>query len=779
MTRSGSFHFPASRQSAIWIAVLAVVRVGGVVPTAVARPPATSPSIAAVSADHARQMADGLAIFSRHVRPLLVARCLKCHGGEAEVQSGFNLATREGLLAGGTNGKAVIPGNGQRSRLYRLITHAEEPYMPQDAAKLSPAEIAQIAAWIDHGAPYDEGLLPTAKPKESWTARKVDPKFRNFWSFQPLKITRPPVAAAESWSLNPIDAFIKQSLGRHKLAPNAEASPRALVRRVTFDLIGLPPTAADLDAFEASPSPAAYAALVDRLLASPHYGNRWARHWLDLSRFAESHGFEHDYDRPTAYHFRDFVIRAFNDDLPYDTFIRWQLAGDELAPHDSLALMATGFLAAGVHSTQITKNEVEKQRYDELDDMLATTGNAILGLSVGCARCHDHKFDPIPQADYYRLLSAFTTTVRTEVMLPSEPGHSQRLKALIASEGLPAVRLHTQGDDFFKQTYFLARGDVNQKSGEAPLGYLQVLMRSPDREKHWPAEPPKGSRTSYRRTALADWLTDTQEGAGQLVARVIVNRLWQHHFGHGIVATPNDFGTRGERPSHPELLDWLAGELIRHGWRLKPIQRLILTSAAYRESSDADHAKEAVDPTNRYFWRHEKRRLEGEVVRDALLACANRLDERMFGPGSLDEAQRRRSIYFTVKRSELVPMMQVFDAPEALSSMGDRPSTTIAPQALLLLNNANVRADARAFARRLLPALDRSTAEAVRRGYRIALCRDPQPDELADSSAFIEQQRKLHESDPSPAGRRSDARQSALLDFCQALMCLNEFVYVD
>ncbi|HET6324009.1 MAG TPA: DUF1553 domain-containing protein, partial [Planctomycetaceae bacterium] len=472
-------------------------------------------------------------------------------------------------------------------------------------------------------------------------------------------------------------------------------------------------------------------------------------------------------------------IRAFNEDLPYDTFVRWQLAGDEFAPHDSMALMATGFLAAGVHSTQITKNEVEKQRYDELDDMLATTGNAILGLSVGCARCHDHKFDPIPQADYYRLLSAFTTTVRTEVDLQPRPTDLKPVKALIASEGLPPVRLHTQGDDFFKETFFLGRGDVNQKQGAAPLGFLQVLMRSPDGPKHWPAEPPKGSRTSYRRTALADWLTDTQAGAGQLVARVIVNRLWQHHFGHGIVATPNDFGTRGERPSHPELLDWLAAELIRHNWQLKPIHRLILTSAAYRESGEADRAKESLDPLNRYFWRHEKRRLEGEVVRDALLACGNRLDERMFGPGSLDEAQRRRSIYFTVKRSELVAMMQVFDAPEALSSMGDRPSTTIAPQALLLLNNANVRADARAFAARLLPALDRSPAEAVRNGYRMALCRDPRPEELEDSITFIEQQRALHAADSKAAGGSTHAREAALLDFCQVLMCLNEFVYVD
>jgi mono/diheme cytochrome c family protein len=741
------------------------------------RPVAQSPvaqSLAAVSADHPRQMAEGLAIFARHVRPVFVRRCLKCHGGEAEIQSGFNLATREGLLKGGVNGKAVIPGNSRGSRLYRLITHAEEPYMPQDAPKLSDAEIGQIASWIEHGAPYDEGLIPSAKSAPSWTERVVDPKARTFWSFQPLATARAPAEAARTaWPRNPIDAFIKQSLDRQKLTPNAEAGPRALVRRVTFDLIGLPPRAAELDAFEADPSPAAYAALVDRLLASPHYGNRWARHWLDLARFAESHGFEHDYDRPTAYHFRDFVIRAFNEDLPYDTFIRWQLAGDEFAPHDSMALMATGFLAAGVHSTQITKNEVEKQRYDELDDMLATTGNAILGLSVGCARCHDHKFDPIPQADYYRLLSAFTTTVRTEVDLQPRPTDRRPVKALIASEGLPPVRLHTQGDDFFKQTFFLSRGDVNQKQGAAPLGFLQVLMRSPDREKHWPAEPPKGSRTSYRRTALADWLTDTQTGAGQLVARVIVNRLWQHHFGHGIVATPNDFGTRGERPSHPELLDWLAAELIRHNWQLKPIQRLILTSAAYRESGEADRAKEAVDPLNRLFWRHEKRRLESEVVRDALLACGNRLDERMFGPGSLDEAQRRRSIYFTIKRSELVSMMQVFDAPEALTSMGDRPSTTIAPQALLLLNNANVRACARAFAARLLPALGRSPAEAVRGGYRMAVCRDPRPDELEDSVTFIEQQRALHAVDSK------SAREAALLDFCQVLMCLNEFVYVD
>jgi mono/diheme cytochrome c family protein len=726
-----------------------------------------------VPADHARQMAEGLAIFTQHVRPVLIKRCLKCHGGEAEIQSGFNLATREGLLAGGTNGKAIVPGKSPVSRLYRMITHAEEPNMPQDAPKLADAEIAHIAEWIDRGAPYDDGLVAPAKRAPVWTEKTVDPKARKFWSFQPLKV-RPAPDAAKSSPRTPVDAFIAQKLAEKKIGWNPEVDRRKLIRRVSFDLIGLPPTPEEVAAFVNDPSPLAYDALLDRLMASPHYGHRWARHWLDLSRFAESHGFEHDYDRPSAYHFRDFVIQAFNADLPFNTFVRWQLAGDELAPHDSLAMMATGFLAAGVHSTQITKNEVEKQRYDELDDMLATTGTAILGLSVGCARCHDHKFDPIPQADYYRLLSAFTTTVRSEVSLPLGPKGSKLEKVLVASEGLPPVRLHSQGDDFFKQTFFLKRGDVNQKQGEAPLGYLQVLMRTPDAEKHWSVTPPSGSRTSFRRTALADWIIDPDYGAGQIVARVIVNRLWQHHLGHGIVATPNDFGARGEAPSHPELLDWLAAELIRHDWRLKPIQRLILTSAAYLQDSQFDPAKAAVDPGNRLFCRHEKRRLEGEVVRDALLACGKILDERMYGPGTLDETQRRRAIYFTVKRSKLVPMMQVFDAPEALSSIGDRPSTTIAPQALLLLNNPNVRNCARAFARRLVPFWSQSPEAALREGYLIALGREPEAEELTDSAAFVTGQLSQHE-----AALKSNAPELALLDFCQVLLCLNEFVYID
>ena len=438
----------------------------------------------------------------------------------------------------------------------------------------------------------------------------------------------------------------------------------------------------------------AWETLVDRLLASPHFGERWARHWLDPARFAESHGFEHDYPRPFAYHYRDFVIRAFNRDMPYDQFVRWQIAGDELAPNDPEALAATGFLGAGVFPTQITTSEAERIRYDALDDMLATTGYTMLALTVACARCHDHKYDPIPTRDYYRMLSAFTTTVRSEIewdfgsaaekkaahdfetrlqplvaerkrfedkelpkrftawvaaqraahapipkvqprlhallqglwtggtfdkldakartellnwfkprddewkkrdtgvrQLEKHRPKSTRVKMQICTEGLKPMRKHTADasiPDFYPQTYHLKRGDVNQKDGVAESGYLQVLMRSPDGAARWATPKPAGAQTSFRRAALAKWLTDTRQGAGALAARVIVNRLWHHHFGRGIVATINDFGLQGETPTHPELLEWLANDLVEHGWSLKRLHRTIVLSQAYRLSGASE-----------------------------------------------------------------------------------------------------------------------------------------------------------------------------------------------
>ncbi|HEY2881179.1 MAG TPA: PSD1 and planctomycete cytochrome C domain-containing protein, partial [Pirellulales bacterium] len=609
----------------------------------------------------------GLKLFDE-VHATLVNKCLKCHGGQ-KTESGFNLANRDGLLKGGENGIDVIAGKAAESELVKLLKHEDDPHMPKDADKLSDKEIASVVSWIDAGAPYSKPLVAAGAPQGHPNVTATD---RQFWSFLPLAKAEPPAVKNTDWLRTPIDRFILAPLEEKGIVPNAPADRRVLIRRLYFDLVGLPPTIDEVEAFAKDRTPDAYERLVDRLLDSPHYGERWARHWLDVARYAESHGYEQDYDRPYAFHYRDFVIRALNSDMPYDQFVRWQIAGDEFAPDEADAWMATGFLAAGTHATQITANQAEKERYDELDDQAATVGTAFLGLTVGCARCHDHKYDPIPTTDYYKMIATFTTTVRSDhaVTVNAKQYHEQwaefereqkplvdalvdydrqtvqpkvehsmcetartlagwysvatprlvqvaiangpdlavrisdpqycrlvsaivvhwarmplphTVKALVCSEGLPAIRLHTQGPDYYDTTFQLKRGDLNQKIEPAKPGFLQVLEREGENEDHWRDTPPPGSRTPYNRRALANWITDADAGAGQLLARVIVNRLWQHHFGRGIVATPSDFGAQGLRPTHPELLDWLAGQLIRNGWRLKPLQKLIVTSATYME----------------------------------------------------------------------------------------------------------------------------------------------------------------------------------------------------
>jgi hypothetical protein len=347
-------------------------------------------------------------------------------------------------------------------------------------------------------------------------------------------------------------------------------------------------------------------------------------------------------------------------------------------------------------------------------------------------------------------------------------------KILIASEGVKPLRLHSQGADFFEKTYLLKRGDLAQKQGETVAGFLQIVTNPSETESHWKTTPPSESKLSYRRTALANWLTDVDAGAGRLLARVIVNRLWQHHFGRGLVATPSDFGAQGERPSHPELLDFLASELIREGWKLKPIHRLILTSSAYRQSAKFDESKAKIDPENRLLWRTTPRRLEAEAIRDAMLAVSGTLDPTPFGPGTLDESMNRRSIYFTVKRSHLIPILTLFDAPDALQGLGQRAATTIAPQALALLNNPQVRTYAQSFAKRVRPTPETPPSDSIDRAYRLALARPPDLDELADDLAFLKAQAESYR-----AANQPDPELAALADFCQALMGLNEFIYVE
>lgn len=755
----------------IAVVVLFVVRLG----------PFSSDTLAAepepkLDRGHAREMAKGLELFKSSVRKILTEKCVDCHGDGA-TEGGFSLADRDVMLKGGDSGVAVVPRNVNESRLYKLITHREEPVMPQESSKLSSVEIEAMRLWIELGAPFDAPLVESSIPKD-WTKTEIPDSAREFWAYRPLADVHPPhLSEIADRANNDVDRFIiakQQELG---LRLNQPSEKRTLLRRAYLDLVGIPPTPEDVDAFVADESADAYERLIDRLLEDQQFGERWARHWLDVARFAESHGFEQDYDRPYAYHYRDFVIKAINSDLPYDTFVRWQLAGDEIAPNEPLALMATGFVGAGVFPTQITANEVERTRYDALDDMAATTSQAFLGLTVGCARCHDHKFDPIPQADYYRFTSTFTTTVRSNVDLPIYPDVDEGIvaapkpvKAMIASEGVKPIRHHTQGADFFNETYFLRRGDSDQKQGVAEQGFLQVLSNAPEGAKHWQQDPPESWRTSYRRRALANWITDTQRGAGNLLARVIVNRLWHHHFGRGIVSTPNDFGSQGVPPTHPELLDWLANQLIAHNWQLKPIHRLIMTSAAYQQSSAVDPEVVIADPHNEWLTRFLPRRLEAEPLRDSMLAVSGRLDPKMYGPGSLDSNTRRRSIYFTIKRSQLVPTMTLFDVPEPNVSIGNRQSTTIAPQALHFLNSSEARACALALAER---SLNESQEDPLRHAYRLTYGRDPTSAERHLVQIFLSGQTSSYRSD-----NLAEPEKLAFADVCQSLLASNEFVYL-
>lgn len=817
-----------------------------------------------VPADHAAKMTESQQLFKEKVRPFLVSQCLDCHGG-SKTKSGFSLATRELLLKGGDRGVAIAIGKGRESLLVRSVAREDEPHMPPK--KPAPKDAIEfLTKWIDLGAAYDKPLIEAVE-RGTKKPLVVSEKDKDYWAYRSLQKTAPPAVKNIKWVRNPVDRFILAKLEAKGITPAEGADRRTLIRRVTFDLIGLPPTPEDVEAFVQNNSPDAYEKVVDRLLASPHFGERWARHWLDPARFAESHGFEHDYLRPFAYHYRDFVIKALNADMPYDQFVRWQIAGDELAPNDPQALAATGFLGAGVYPTQITTTEAERVRYDAMDDMLGTTGHTFLALTVGCARCHDHKYDPIPTRDYYRMLSAFTTTVRSEVewdfgtpaekaataafeaklkpfsdelkryeqndlpeqltewiaerkaemkdppkvaepraaavlkMLwagrksyknlpdthkvaivkwfgPQDAGWKERqakiaamekgrpkntkTKIQVCSEGVKPMRHHTAVEsipDFYPTTFILNRGDVAQKNAPATLGFLQVLTRNANSEEHWLAAPQNGSKTSFRRTTLTNWLIDPDHGAGALAARVMVNRLWHHHFGRGIVSTVNDFGFQGDPPTHPELLEWLANDFISHGWSLKRMHKQIVMSRVYQLSGKATDSGKTLDVDNRLWHHHPRRRLETEAIRDALLAVGGKLDATMYGPGTLDTGMTRRSIYFTVKRSQLIPMLQVFDWPDTLTSAAARPTTVIAPQALLFLNNPQVRDWAKGFAERLKVEESRGHETVVKRAYQIAFGRPPTPEEVKEGTSFL--------------------LKGTLSDYALALMSLNEFIYVD
>lgn len=656
---------------------------------------------------------------------------------------------------------------------------------------------------------------------------------RRHWSYLPLQSPPLPAVDGSASIRNPVDCFIVAQLAEKNMTASPAADARKLVRRIYFDLIGLPPAPEQVEAFiqaYASDSKSAVASLVDQLLASPHYGERWARHWLDVARYADSDGQESDNDRPTAYHFRDFVIRSLNDDLAFDTFVRWQLAGDELEPDNPRAIAATGFIVAGTHAAlpdNLMEEERTRTRFNELDDMISTTGSALLGLTLGCARCHDHKYDPVPRRDYYRMLCAFNGGDRAQVPLaPLEEVRRQREteakwkgemdaakkksdnEAIKATEArkpkpLPTALGFADFGNEPRETFLFARGDFHAKSEPVQLGFLTALIRGKTPADYWSAARAASHRpeSTQQRRALAEWMTDIEHGAGTLVARVIVNRVWQHHFGQGLVRTVNDFGKRADPPTHPELLEWLTNEFVKGGWKLKPLHRLMMTSAVYLQDTAFDAAKATVDPDNRLLWRRRPLRVESEILRDTMLAVSGTLNAEMYGPAfkapvapeaiqarnmkdpyppDLKDtpATRRRSVYMFHKRVVQQPLMQAFDGPDASASCGRRENTTVAPQALALLNDTFVRSRAGDFTQRVEKEAGPEPDAQIRLAWRLALGRDPAAEELKSATDFLTKQIQQR-STREPGKPESESHQLALVDLCQAIFALNEFIYID
>ena len=540
--------------------------------------------------------------------------CWKCHGPEKQ-KGGLRFDLRAAALIPGDSGRrAIAPGKADESELVRRIEAKDaEERMPPKSQPLSRDEIKVMRGWIDEGALWPAAASGATGARKEMVVTAED---RQHWSYRPLNHIDPPGVRDLGWCRTPVDRFVLANLEANGIRANAVADRRVLIRRVYFDLLGLPPSPEVVKAFVADRAPDAYEMLVDRLLASPHFGERWGRHWLDVARYADSDGLESDADRPTAYHYRDFVIRAMNDDMPYQKFVRWQIAGDEYEPDNAGALAATGFLAGALTEVLTVPMEEEKLRFrfNELDDMAVTTVSAFLGLTLGCARCHDHKYDAIPTRDYYRLQCAFTTTKRDEAVLvpraeavryrdrverwkarvkaAEKGGRRDEIEAVKRSEPPkpPTALAIVDSQATPEPTWLLDRGDFYAKKELLQVGFLTALTGSRSPEDYWKTARREigPTRSTGQRRALADWITDQEQGAGPLLARVIVNRIWQHHFGEGLVRTVSDFGVQGERPTHPELLEWLSHRFASEGWRMKALHRVILTSTAYMQDTTYD-----------------------------------------------------------------------------------------------------------------------------------------------------------------------------------------------
>jgi mono/diheme cytochrome c family protein len=692
-------------------------------------------------ADEAPGFADGVA-------PLLRLRCVACHN-PAKKRGGLDLTTRAGLLAGGDKGAAVKPGAAGDSPLVDAVSGAEAR-MPKKGPKLTADEVGALRRWIDVGAPWPKDVVLAA-----------DKSAADWWSLQPLRRPAVPAVKDRDWGKTPIDAFILSTLEEKELTPSPPAEKATLLRRVAFDLTGLPPTPDEIDAFLRDDSPDAYEKVVDRLLASPRYGERWGRHWLDVAHYGDTHGYDKDKRRDHAWPYRDYVIRSFNSDKPYRRFVEEQLAGDVMYRDDPDGVVATGFIVAGpwdfVGHVELAEGTVEKDKTRVLDrdDMVVNAMSTFASVTVHCARCHDHKFDPIPQKEYYRLQAVFAGVERGDRPYGDKEGAV--VYAAVSRAPRPVWVLH--------------RGDVEQKRDEVAPGGLSCVKELEADFKDLKAEDEGG-----RRAALAAWIADDKN---PLTWRSIVNRIWHYHFGRGLVDTPGDFGRNGSKPTHPELLDWLAVEFRDGGGSFKKLHRLIVTSAAYRQASANRPDCAKVDADNRFLWRMNRARLDAEEVRDAVLAVSGKLDLTMGGPGYEpfrfkddhspvydhtaadkinDPKTYRRTVYRFTVRSVPNPFLDCLDCADPNVNTPVRNTTLTALQALALMNDPFILKQAEYFAERLEKTADEPD-KRVEAAYRLAFGRPPTAEERDAVAAY--------------------AKKHGLAKACRVLFNADEFVFVD
>lgn len=778
--------------------------------------------------------AEQLAFFEKKIRPVLVDQCYSCHSADAsKVKGGLLLDTRDGLRKGGDSGPGVVAGDADASLLVRALRHQDDNLKMPPKEKLADSVIADFERWVAMGAPD-----PRTISAKATTSISIE-EGRKFWSFQPPKKAKAPAIKDESWPADDIDRFIRSAQEAKGVHPVGDADPRTLIRRLYFDLIGLPPSPADVAAFVADPSPKAYSAIVDKLLASPRFGERWGRHWLDVARFAESSGKSANFNYPNSWRYRDWVIAAFNADMPYDRFIREQLAGDLLpAANDKQRAsqqIATGFLAIGPKD----HNERNPRQFemDLADEQIDATSQAFLGLTVACARCHDHKFDPIPSTDYYALAGIFRSTethygtlrvaqnrhptslihlpksaqqpvvqepltakrraeiekqiadVRSEQAKLRREGNAAgnpmmiRLLAQIAqlesqlatfeADGTPlaqamGVRDRARPTD---STTFV-RGEVSNPGERVPRGMLQVLPGSP-----------RIAGDASGRLQLADWIASKKN---PLTARVMVNRVWLHLFGQGIVATPDNFGASGQPPSHPELLDALAVGFMDNGWSVKSLIRRLVLTRTYQLSSGPDEENQDIDPDNILFWRMMPQRLDAECLRDGILAISGQLEPtppvgspvardgegRALGrrqPGVSSDRMTVRSVYLPIVRDQPPEMLALFDFADASMVTGDRPSTSAPSQALFLLNSPFMIRQSEALADRLIDAAQKDD-ERIDQAYLSIYGRPPSESERVAALEFIGKYEKSLTRQPLK-------HRTALAAFVQALFASSEFLY--